>query len=172
MPATKLLAPIGHLFQHNRYTRLKGFPSLYLSDGITTVQAEVFGAKAVRRGPLGPPSESRLTLPVMVDLPDVVDLTDAAILGALAVSEDDLIEEFVPLQRDALGRFPGYELPQCLGELANDLGIGAFLCSSAPSRAVGSGGKNLVIFTDHLVARRGRYEVEDPVTGELERWPQ
>ena len=76
-----------------------------------------------------------------------------------------------PLEVDFLNRFPGYELPQCLGELANDLGIGAVQYPSAPATRAGLMGSNVVIFVDNLAATRGWYEAEEPVSGQIERWP-
>jgi hypothetical protein len=170
-PPPQLLAPVGHQYRHHRYTRKDGFPSLYLSDGVSTVLAEVFGSDQVRSGSLGTPDSSRLTLRVETHLPDVVDLTDAGVRDDLRVTEEDLTEEFRPLEVDAMGRFPGYELPQCLGELAHDLKIGAFRYPSAPARKAGFAGMNVVIFVDNLAATGGWYQVQDPVTGEIERWP-
>lgn len=165
-PPPKLLAPIGYHFVHNRYTRRHAFPSMYLSDGVTTASSEVFGVAAVGRGPLGVPDGSRLQLVVQAQLPDVLDLTQAPIRDRLGVTLDEITQPRDPLVVDSLGRPPGYELPQCLGEVANELGIGAIRYPSSPASA----GVNVVIFTDHLRATGGWYETTDPVSGEAERW--
>ncbi len=166
-PVPKLLSPIGYRFVHNRYTRRDAFPSLYLSDGVTTASSEVFGADAVRRGALGVPEASRLQLVVHAHLPDVLDLTQTTVRDALGISLDDITQVRDPLVVDILGRSPAYELPQCLGEIAHELGIGAMRYPSSPADA----GVNVVVFTDHLVATGGWYETTDPVSGETERWP-
>ena len=57
--------------------------------------------------------------------------------------------------------------PQCIGELANDIGIGGLLYPSAPDNA----GTCFVLFTDQLTRLGGWYEAEHPVTGAVERWP-
>lgn len=166
-PPPKLLAPVGYRFVHNRYTRRDAFPSLYLSDGVTTASSEVFGVAAVQRGPLGTPDQSRLQLVVHAHLPDVLDLTNDAVRTALGVTLADLTHPNDPLILDAAGRSPSYELPQFLGEIAHELGIGAILFPSSPASA----GVNVVIFTDHLAATGGWYETTDPVTERAERWP-
>ncbi len=166
-PPPRLLAPIGHRFVHNRYTRLHAFPSFYLSDGVTTASSEVFGAQAARRGPLGVPNESRLQLVVQAHLPDVLDLTQSPVRARLGITLHDIAQPKAPLVLDALRRPPVYELPQCLGELANEIGIGAIRYPSSPAVA----GVNVVIFTEHLAAIGGWYQTTDPVTGTLERWP-
>lgn len=162
----RLLAPIGYRFVHNRYTRRGAFPSMYLSDGVTTASSEVFGVDAVRRGPLGVPDASRLQLVVQAQLPDVLDLTSASVRAQLDVTLLDITQPRDPLALDFLQRPVAYELPQCLGELAHELGIGALLYPSSPADA----GVNVVIFTDHLGATGGWYATTDPVTGAAERW--
>ncbi len=164
-PATdsppKLLAPVGYLFVHNRYTRRDAFPSLYLSDGVTTASSEVFGAAAVKQGPLGTPDQSRLQLVVHAHLPDVLDLTNDAVRGSARRHARRPHAAQPPARRRlSLGALRAYELPQCLGEIAHELGIGAILFPSTPA----SKGVNVVIFTEHLAATGGWYETTDPVS--------
>ncbi|MGQ0648977.1 MAG: hypothetical protein ACT4P7_15585 [Gemmatimonadaceae bacterium] len=162
-PPGKLLAPIGHLFVHNRYTRLGAFPSIYFSDGVTTASSEVFGESGVH----GVPKDSRLQLVVRANLPVALDLTDAHTLSFLGLTPSDVAQKKDPLDVDIMGRPRVYELPQCLGELANELGILAIQFTSAPA----SPGINVVIFTDHLATTGGWYDPTDPVTGLVERCP-
>lgn len=168
----KLLAPIGYKYTHNRFNGLNRFPAFYLSDSQSTVFAEVFGGTAVRSGTVGPPTAARLTLPVEACLEKLVDLRNVALLQALRVSEKELTEEFDLSRVDpATGRFAGYELPQCLGEIGNELGLTGFLYTSAAAKSAGYVGSNVVIFTDNLAATVSWYEAVDPVTGAKERWP-
>lgn len=127
----------------------------------------MFGVTAAAKGALGTPGESRLQLVVSARLPDVVDLTAAAVLTLLGVSRGDITAPNDPLDLDAIGRPRAYEFPQCIGELANELGVGAFRYPSVPAR----GGANVVIFTEHLAATGGWYEWTDPVSGTVDRWP-
>jgi hypothetical protein len=169
--ASKLLAPIGYRYTHNRFNGLNRFPAFYLSDGQSTVFAEVFGGTAVRHGKVGPPEAPRLTLPIDACLEELIDLRDASVLRALQITEGDLTQVFELSRTDSSGRFAGYELPQCLGEIGNELGLSGFLYTSAQARVAGYTGTNVVIFTDNLSATNSWYQGVDPVTGHAERWP-
>ncbi|HEY0972539.1 MAG TPA: RES domain-containing protein [Gemmatimonadales bacterium] len=167
-PPPLLLAPVGYHHVHNRYTRQHAFPSLYLSDGVTTAGHEVSGGP--RRGApdkLGVPERSWLELVVEASLPDVIDLTDPGTLGQLQVEEAELTGLPDPLIVDALGRHPEYEFPQCLGELANELEIGALQYPSARL----TGGVNVVILTDHLARTGGAVSWTEPVSGVMQQLP-
>jgi RES domain-containing protein len=166
-PARWLLEPVGYLFVHNRYTRRHAFPSLYFADGVATAAAEVFGAAAVAAGRLGVPEENRLLLKVSTHIPGVLDLTDPDVLDGLSLGIDELTAVADPLDVDAFERPRAYELPQCLGEVAHEEGIGGILYPSAPDQR----GTCLVVFTDHLRRHGGWYQAEDPRSGEIERWP-
>lgn len=168
----ELLAPIGYRYTHNRFNGLHCFPAFYLADGQSTAFAEVFGGAAVRAGQVGPPDYSRLTLPVDACLMKLVDLRDAGLLFALGITEDALTEEKDALRVDHLGRFVGYELPQCLGEIGNAIGLTGYLYASAEARKAGHNGENIVIFTDNLAATSSWYQGVDPVTERVERWPR
>ena len=108
---------------------------------------------------------SRLQLVVRACLPDPLDLTRASVRSALAITRDEITQERDPLAVDVLGRSPAYKLPHGLGELANELGMGAILFPSSPAPL----GVNVVIFTNHLTPTGSWHQVQDPVTGEDER---
>lgn len=83
-----------------------------------------------------------------------------------------MTEEKDALRVDHLGRFVGYELPQCLGEIGNAIGLTGYLYASAEARKAGHNGENIVIFTDNLAATSSWYQGVDPVTERVERWPR
>lgn len=167
-----LLAPVGYRYTHNRFNGLNCFPAFYLADGQSTVFAEVFGGAAVRSGQVGVPDGARLTMPVEAHLTELVDLRDAKLLQELGLTIDALTEEHDALRVDSSGRFAGYELPQCLGEIGNEIGLTGYLYASAAAREAGYAGENVVIFVDNLARTHSWYQGVDPVTGVTERWPE
>lgn len=169
-PAPRLLEPVGYRFAHGRYHRRDAFPALYLADGRDTAWAEVFGATSAGDA-VSAPLESRLALRVDGCLRMLVDLRDGSVQELLGVTTRDLTEAHQVLVVDALGRFPGYELTQCLCEIGHSIGLGGFVYPSAATRRTGMEGSNVVIFPDNLERTGSWYQVTDPVTGVVERWP-
>lgn len=166
-PEPDVLWTGGFRLRHNRYVRRGAFPAYHLSDGITTVAAEVFGVAPQIAPVLGVPSESRLQLVVDADVPGVLDLTAQSVRRELGVSTADLvgIPDWTVL--DALGRPAAYELPQCIGEVAYHAGLAGVLYRAARA----TGGTNLVVFTDHLARVGGSLRATNPFTGTERRLP-
>ena len=81
-----------------------------------------------------------------MNVPEVIDLTDEAVLSGLGVTQDELIQVPDWTRLDALDRPAAYELPQSIGELAFTAGCAAILCPSARATA----GRTAVVFTTNL----------------------
>lgn len=166
-PERDVLWTGGYRVRHNRYVRREAFPAYHLSDGVTTVGAEVFGIEPQAAPVLGLPEVSRFQLLVDADVPEVLDLTDEDVREELGVSREELV--VVPDMRalDTFGRPAAYELPQCIGELLFLSGAAGVLYPAARATA----GTNVAIFTSHLDRVCGSLRAEDPVTGLERRLP-
>lgn len=165
--APEVLWPGGTAFRHNRYVRQGAFPALHLGDGLTTVGAEVFGVSPSPAPRLGVPRDSRVQVRVEVYLPEVLDLADHRLRRRLGIRKADLtaVPDWTVL--DVHGRPLAYELPQSIGELAYNAGLGGIRYPSAHATR----GVNLVVFTDHLALVGGRIRAEDPFTGSIQSLP-
>jgi hypothetical protein len=147
--------------------RRGAFAALHLSDGVTTVGAEVFGVAPSPTPQLGVPAVARIQIPVAVHVPRVLDLTDPLIRRRLHVRRRDLtiVPDWTVL--DASGRPLAYEIPQAIGELAYHAGLGGILYPSAHATL----GVNLVTFPERLAAVGGRLHAENPITGASQSLP-
>jgi hypothetical protein len=143
------------------------FPAYHVSDGVTTASAEVFGVTPTRAPVLGVPRTSRLQLLVEVDVPRVVDLTDAGIRKRLRVTRAEIVQTPDWTRLDAWMRPLEYELPQLIGELACLADYGGVKYPAARATA----GSNLVVFTGSLAKISGTIRTTNPFTGTIHRLP-
>lgn len=166
-PAPDPLWTGGFRMRHNRYVRMGAFPAYHVSDGVTTASAEVFGIAPALAPVLGMPLEDRLQLLVEVDIPRVLDLTDPDVQRLLGVTVPEITQVPNWTRTDALLRPREYELPQAVGELAFQQGLGGLRYPAARA----AGGVNMVVFTDNLAKLGGTISVTNPFTGTKHRLP-
>ena len=166
-PAPDPLWTGGFRMRHNRYVRMGAFPAYHVSDGVTTASAEVFGIAPAPMPVLGMPAEDRLQLLVAVDVPRILDLAEPAVQRLLGVSVPEITKVPDWTRTDALLRPLEYELPQAIGELAFQQGLGGLRYPAARATA----GVNLVVFTDNLAKLGGAISATNPFTGEMHRLP-
>jgi RES domain-containing protein len=149
------LWPGGSALHGARFTPKGGFNSLYLADDPVTALHEVV---SVFTPPHGPPVTIKTSpwVVVVVDgvLPNVVDLSDVAVQKKLGTTTAELTGEWAYTQATA-----GIAPTQILSQAAFDCGILGFRYISAKNI---TGGRAIVVFTDHLSANPSSFiEVVD-----------
>jgi RES domain-containing protein len=139
------LWPGGSALSGARFTPKGGFNSLYLADDPVTALHEVVSVFTPPHGPTVTIKTSPWVV-AAVDgvLPNVVDLSDATIQKKLGTTTAELTGEWAYTQATS-----GVARTQTLGQAAFDCGILGLRYVSAKNI---TGGRAVVVFTDHLSA--------------------
>lgn len=139
-----VLSALGSQLSGGRYNFHGTFPILYLSCDIHTCVEET--TKSFQQaGTSVAQALPRTIVGVEVRLTNVLDLTDPAVVRLLSITRLRLIRTDWVTSQDVDGE---EAFTQTIGRLAHDAGVEAVL---APSAAVPRTGKNLCIFSDHLL---------------------
>jgi RES domain-containing protein len=137
-----MLTGVGSMKSGARFNAPSSFPAVY---GSTTPELAMIESLAYQRR-AGLPVERALPLvfkAISVDMERLLDLTDAAVLAELGVTQDQLRNEAWWLAR-ARGE---ESLTQAVGRAAHACGVQALLVTSAHTPAHGL---NVIALPDHI----------------------